>query len=49
MAMRWTMHFSYDVYGTVYRTIHGKKLRLAITGDFVIKICYIVIFVQNNA
>ena len=43
------MDFSYDVYGTVYRTVHGKKARLAITGDLVIKIRDIVIFVQNNA
>jgi hypothetical protein len=49
MAMRWTMHFSYDVYGMVYRTVRGKKARLAITGDIVIKILDIVIFVQNNA
>ena len=32
------MDFSYDVYGTVYRTVRGKKERLAITGDLVIKI-----------
>ena len=47
--MRWTMHFSYDVYGMVYRTVRGKKARLAITGDLVIKIRDIVIFVQKNA
>jgi hypothetical protein len=47
--MRWTMHFSYDVYGMVYRTVCGKKARLAITGDLVIKIRDKVIFVQNNA
>ena len=34
MAMRWTMHFSYDVYSMVYRTVRGKKARLAITGDY---------------
>jgi hypothetical protein len=45
MAMRWAMHFSYDVYGTVYRTILGKKARLAITGDLVIQIRDSV---QNN-
>jgi hypothetical protein len=49
MAMRLTMHFSYDVYGMVYRTVRGKKARLARTRDIVIKILYIVIFVQNNA
>jgi hypothetical protein len=49
MAMRWTMHFSYDVYGTVYRIVRGNKARLAITRDLVIKIRDIVIFVQNNA
>ena len=49
MAMRWTMHFSCDVYGMVYRTVRGKKARLAITGDIVIEILDIVIFVQNNA
>ena len=47
--MRWTTDFFNDVYGTVYRTVRGKKERLAITGDLVIKICDIVIFVQNNA
>jgi hypothetical protein len=48
MAMRWTMHFSYDVYSTVYCTVRGKKARLAITGDLVIKTRDIVISVQNN-
>jgi hypothetical protein len=49
MAMRWTLHFSYDVYGMVYHTVRGKEARLAITGDIVIKIRDIVILVQNNA
>ena len=49
MAMRWTKHFSYHVYGTVNRTLRGKKARLVITGDLVIKIHDLVIFVQNNA
>jgi hypothetical protein len=45
MAMSWTMYFSYDVYGMVYRTVRGKKARLVIIGDIVIKILDIVIFV----
>jgi hypothetical protein len=49
MAMRWTKHFSSDVYGIMYHTVCEKKARLAITGDLVIKILYIVIFVQNNS
>jgi hypothetical protein len=43
------MHSSYDVYGTVYRPVRGKKARLAIKGDLVMKIRDIVIFVPNNA
>jgi hypothetical protein len=43
------MHFPHNVYGTVCRTVHGKKARLAITGDLAIKIRDIVIFIENNA
>ena len=34
MAMWWTIC---DVYSTVYHNVRGKKARLAITGDYVIK------------
>ncbi len=33
----------------MYRTVRGKKTRLAIAGDLVIKIRDIVIFVESNA
>jgi hypothetical protein len=41
------MDFSYDVYGAVYRTVCEKKARLAITGDLVMKIRDIVIYLRD--